>query len=555
MVENFWETGYGMPSFTLLGEKIIRFPFILHSSYPHELLHNWWGNSVYVDFDKGNWCEGLTAYMADHLIKEQRGQAEEYRRSTLQKFTDFINDGNDFPLSKFLSRHDGSSEAIGYGKSLMVFHMLRNLVGDENFTKSLQVFNRNNKFKKASFDDIRIAFEAVTGKDLKWFFVQWIEKTGSPTLSLENSKVEQFGDTYQISFTIKQTQKGDLLKLNVPVAFVTNKETQLEVFELTDKETKLSFTTKNEPLKILVDPQFDVFRNLDPREIPAALTTAYGSENSLIVLPSKSNNDYQLYEDFANQWIKGSEDEFQILTENEIDNLPSDKAIWILGNTKFQSLVNNSLKQFNSEIQKDSIKLDSKSFPNTGNSFIASIKNPNNLNNVILYLSIANKNAIDGLVRKLPHYGKYSYLGFEGDEPTNIAKGQWAVINSPLVKSLSTRSEKAEPEFKQREALAKLAPVFSSKRMMEHITFLASDKMKGRELGSSELDSAANYIADKFKEYGLEPGSDDGTFFQIFEKAFHGKGNLKLKNIIGIIPGTNPNLKEAVVVSAHYDHL
>ena len=47
VVENFWETGYGMPSFTLLGPQVIRFPFILHSSYPHELLHNWWGNSVF----------------------------------------------------------------------------------------------------------------------------------------------------------------------------------------------------------------------------------------------------------------------------------------------------------------------------------------------------------------------------------------------------------------------------------------------------------------------------------------------------------------------------
>src|ERR1043166_3618484 len=71
LVENFWETGYGMPSFTLLGEKIIRFPFILTSSYPHELLHNYWGNSVYVNNIEGNWCEGLTAYMADHLIQEQ----------------------------------------------------------------------------------------------------------------------------------------------------------------------------------------------------------------------------------------------------------------------------------------------------------------------------------------------------------------------------------------------------------------------------------------------------------------------------------------------------
>jgi hypothetical protein len=53
LVENFWETGYGMPSFTLLGEQVIRFPFILHSSYPHELLHNWWGNGVFVDFAGG----------------------------------------------------------------------------------------------------------------------------------------------------------------------------------------------------------------------------------------------------------------------------------------------------------------------------------------------------------------------------------------------------------------------------------------------------------------------------------------------------------------------
>ncbi len=75
LVENFWETGYGMPSFTLLGSQIIRFPFILHSSYPHELLHNWWGNGVFVDFESGNWCEGLTAYMADHWSPNSEARA------------------------------------------------------------------------------------------------------------------------------------------------------------------------------------------------------------------------------------------------------------------------------------------------------------------------------------------------------------------------------------------------------------------------------------------------------------------------------------------------
>jgi len=555
LVENFWETGYGMPSFTLLGEKIIRFPFILNSSYPHELLHNWWGNSVYVDFSKGNWCEGLTAYMADHLIKEQRGQAEEYRRSTLQKYTDFVNPENDFPLNKFIGRHDAPSEAIGYGKSLMFFHMLRQLVGDDAFTKAFQVFNRNNKFSKASFEDIRIAFEDVTGKDLKWIFTQWIDRTGAPKLSLENSKVENLGNVYQLTFNIKQIQNGDVYRLNVPVAIVDREGTNIENCELSDKEGKCSFTLKAQPLKILVDPQFDVFRTLNPKEIPAALTTAYGADKTLMILPDKSAKDYKLYKNFVDQWIKGNEEKFEIKNQNEINNVPSDKCVWILGENKFKTDVNKALKQFNSQIKKDSIEFESKLNPTKNNSFIASLKNPDNLNNVIVYLAVENNEAVPGLVRKLPHYGKYSYLAFEGNEPTNIDKGQWPVLNSPLIAAINKNGEKAEPELKPEKALAELAPVFSSKRMMEHISYLASDKMKGRGLGTKELDDAANYIADKFKKDGLQPGSDDGTYFQTFEKMFEGRGNLKITNVIGLIPGTNPNLKEAVVVSAHYDHL
>ena len=125
LVENFWETGYGMPGFTLLGPQVIRFPWILTSSYPHELLHNWWGNSIYIDAATGNWCEGLTAYMADHLFAEQRGEGATYRRATLKKFSDLVKTGNDFPLADFGSRQSAASEAVGYGKSLMLFHMLR----------------------------------------------------------------------------------------------------------------------------------------------------------------------------------------------------------------------------------------------------------------------------------------------------------------------------------------------------------------------------------------------------------------------------------------------
>lgn len=556
LVENFWETGYGMPSFTLLGEKVIRFPFILHSSYPHELLHNWWGNSVYVDFETGNWCEGLTAYMADHLIKEQRGQADEYRRATLQKYTNYVPPQSDFPISKFLSRHDPASESIGYGKTLMVFHMLRQKVGDEQFIKALQVFNRNNKFKRASFDDIRIAFEEVTEQDFKWFFEQWIDRTGAPEIVLENVKVKSIRDFNNVSFTLKQIQDEDVFYIDVPVTIVTENGTHSRVFEMNAKEVKFNVNLPEKPLKLLVDPQFDLFRKLDPRETPPTFTKAYGAEQTLIILPDKDSKDYELYKEFSDLWIGGKEDKFAVKSQNDVSDLPSNKAVMLLGiNNKFAPIVNKAIIGYGSELLKGGVRYGKRELALDDNSFFISIINPNNMKAVITLLSIGNKDAVDGLSRKLPHYGKYSYLAFSGSEPTNIDKGQWSVNNSPMVKIIDESAGEIEVKLKPRQALATLAPVFSADRMMEVINYLASDDLKGRGIGTPEIDEAANYIAEKFAEYGLQPGSDDGTYLQEWTHDVLDKKNIKLKNVIGILPGTNLDLSEAVVISAHYDHL
>ena len=553
LVENFWETGYGMPSFTLLGEKIIRFPFILHSSYPHELLHNWWGNSVYVDFNSGNWCEGLTAYMADHLIKEQRSQGAQYRRATLQKFTNFVTKDNDFPLSQFLSRHDAASEAIGYGKTLMLNHMLRQKVGDENFIKAYQKFNHDNKFKHASFADIRLAFESVTDEDFNWYFDQWVKRTGAPSLSLSEVTTKNVRGENTLSFTLNQTQEQEVFFIDVPLAIVTNKGTSEHVVQMDNKTQTFTVAVDGEVLKVQIDPQFDIFRRLDPRESPPAFTKAYGAAKTSIILPPKNNKRYSLYKELAKKWSQGTIDKFNIKEQDEVDKLPLNDAVMILGlDNKFAKIVNQELKQYNSGVSTTTVHYGKRALTTDDNSFFISIVHPNNAKNTITLLSIGNDNAVDGLVRKLPHYGKYSYLAFEGDEPSNIAKGNWHITDSPLIYAFD---DTVKVELKERHALAQLTPAFSDKRMMQTINYLADDKLKGRELGSPELDEAAQYIADKFKQYGLKPFTTDGSYLQSWQQDVLDKKNLSLHNVIGIIPGTNPDLSQAVVLSAHYDHL
>ena len=157
LVENFWETGYGMPSFTLLGPQVLRFPFILHTSWPHELLHNWWGNGVRPDWRSGNWSEGLTTLMADHALRAAQSPdaARLMRWSWLRDFA-AIAPGSDTPLDRFTARTHGAASAVGYGKSAMLFHMVRAEIGEATFDEALRA-------ESGSFHDVGLTEDLAEG--------------------------------------------------------------------------------------------------------------------------------------------------------------------------------------------------------------------------------------------------------------------------------------------------------------------------------------------------------------------------------------------------------
>jgi len=566
LVENFWSTGYGMPSFTLLGPKVIRFPFIIHSSYPHEILHNYWGNSVYVDYESGNWAEGLTAYLADHLIAEQRGQGTEYRRNVLQKYTDFVNQERDFPLTEFKSRHSSATEAVGYGKTLMLFHMLRMQLGDKDFVRSLRRFYKDYQYTFATFGNLKTVFSETSESDLAPFFKQWVEKPGAPKLEIKNVKASGKGKKYKLTFTLSQQQDGPAYMLDIPVVvFLEGSKDPVETrVKMTEKQQTFELEQTAIPLRVEIDPQFDVFRRLDSREIPSALSQGFGDEKPLLILPSTESEDRLLaYRKLASHWKSAQNSELEIITDKEINQLPSDRSIWLLGwDNRFRADVVDALKPQNVSIKDQTLMLDGKSYNGNSQSMLLTARNRNNINETVLWLSSGNAKAIEGLANKLPHYRKYSYLVFEGDAPDNIAKGQWDVLDSPMNYLLVKNVDTSKIVLPQRHALADLPPVFSVKRMLQDINTLASEAMKGRGLGTAELDSAAQYIADAFREAGLQPGGDstkDGqrSYFQSWKEDV-GKplGSIPLKNVIGFIPGINPDLKEqSLIISAHYDHL
>ncbi len=429
LVENFWETGYGMPSFTLLGEKVIRFPWILYSSYPHELLHNYWGNSVYVNYAEGNWCEGITAYMADHLMQEQRGVGATYRRNTLQKFTDYVNDENDFPINKFLNRNNSAEESIGYGKVLMVNNMLRYDLGDETFIKAYQKFYADNIYKKVSFPEIQKSFEEVSGKDLEGFFDQWIDRKGAPSLKISNVKA----NGNKLNFTLNQTQNEAVFNLNVPVAIFTegNNEVIWKNVTMNKKEQNYSFDLDQKPLKVEIDPQFNLMRRVDRGEVPASLSQVFGAKQSTIIIPATSKNKVA-YQDLANTWKATQEAQGKvavIVSDSDIENIPVDQSVWILGYEN---------KFYNKDLQEaysshfDSTKMELINNLSNDGALVYAIPNASNNMQSVGFVGSNSDDSIKALSSKLLHYGKYGYLGFEGDGAKNVMKGSLPALDSPL---------------------------------------------------------------------------------------------------------------------------
>ncbi|MGC2166228.1 MAG: M1 family aminopeptidase [Gallionella sp.] len=433
LVENFWETGYGMPSFTLLGSQVIRLPFIINTSYPHEILHNWWGNGVYVDYQSGNWSEGLTAYLADHLLQEEQGSAVEYRRGTLQKYTDYVNLGRDFPLSEFVSRHSASSEAVGYGKALMLFHMLRRRMDDDKFRAALKSLYADFKFKRAGFRDLETTFSRVAGEDLKPFFRQWVQRQGAPELRLDFANVKQSASGYDLNIGIEQTQAGDAFTLDLPLAvtFAGEHKASLVRVTMNTKNAEWNLHLNQKPLRVDVDPEFDVFRRLDSSEVPPAMSQIFGAARLLLVLPRAAPVELKSqYLAVANKWRQQAGDQAEVVWDDQISDIPNRGSVWLFGwENRWREQLRVPLQEFNTVMSADTVSL--------GKSVYLQSTNPLALtahigDTPVGWLAVPKAEMMPILARKLPHYSKYSYVIFEGDELRNLEKGMWPVTRSAL---------------------------------------------------------------------------------------------------------------------------
>jgi hypothetical protein len=295
--------GAGLPGIVLLGRNEMMPPAVREVALARYVARSWWGGAVHVDASGGDWSEGLAAYVADHEAKRLAGPeaAQEYRRDIARSYTTVATSGGDVSLGRIRRETPLPAAAIARDKGLMVFHMLERRLGPSAFRDALRRFYRTNRHRRASWGAVRAAFSAEAGEDLGWFFDQWVGRPGAPVLELADVSF----DDLEITGTL--VQQGGPWRLRVPLVVEGPGGTEHRSFEFDSERGRFRIPVSSRPRRLVVDPEFDVFRKLGQRELPPTLTSALADPVTLLVVEDRGDkSEAAAYRELA-ETLAGSE--------------------------------------------------------------------------------------------------------------------------------------------------------------------------------------------------------------------------------------------------------
>ena len=229
----------------------------------HEIAHSWFGNLVTCKNWSELWLnEGFATFM-EAAFREKFYGREDYIRKIRE-------DAEEFFAAETVSRKrpplfNSAAEpktlfdepAFIYEKGGVVLHILRETVGDEAFWKAVNVYLNRHKFENVETADLQKAMEEASGKDLSWFFKQWIFARGYPQIDVQQNYNQA---SKKLVLTVTQMQK---IEPGAPAAFILPLEIQIktgkgerhEKLEINQRRQTFSIPLESAPQRIIFDEE------------------------------------------------------------------------------------------------------------------------------------------------------------------------------------------------------------------------------------------------------------------------------------------------------------
>lgn len=222
----------------------------------HELFHQWFGDLVTTE----SWSNiTVNESMADYSetlwneYKYGKDAGDKHIEDDREKYLEDPQNATKDLVRFYYQNKEDVFDNVSYPKGGAILHMLRNYVGDEAFFKSLNLYLTNNKFKTGEAQQLRLAFEEVTGQDLNWFWNEWYYGSGHPKLDIQyNYNVPGMPGYAEV--IVKQTQNtGKNFTLPIAVDVYSNGNRERYKITLKNAMDTFYFKVNEKPELINVD--------------------------------------------------------------------------------------------------------------------------------------------------------------------------------------------------------------------------------------------------------------------------------------------------------------
>jgi aminopeptidase N len=269
-----------------------------------EIAYQWWGQSVGLkSFDDAWLSQGLAEWSAFAFREStmSAGALDAAQREQQERALTFEQTASIARAPSALDDQSAAYQSIVFYKGSMVFRMLRETIGRENFDKLLAAYLENYRGKNASIDDFEKLATKISQDNLRYFFAQWVEGTGVPEFTVDYQIIRTRAGKFRTRGTVKQNL--ETLKMPVELLLRAEGDNQQKIVRIEGRSDDFDFESSGQPLEVVVDPNNKILRMSDDLRVSIIARRGIEQMKEGIYAEAQQQFEAALKLDRSNSWV------------------------------------------------------------------------------------------------------------------------------------------------------------------------------------------------------------------------------------------------------------
>jgi len=269
-----------------------------------EIAYQWWGQSVGLkSFDDAWLSQGLAEWSAFAYREStlSAGGLDAAQREQQERALTFEQTASIARAPSALDDQSAAYQSIVFYKGSMIFRMLRETMGRENFDRLLANFLETYKGKNASIDEFEKMADKISQDNLRYFFAQWVEGTGVPEFTVDYQIIRTRSGKFRTRGTVKQ----NLETLRMPVELMLRAEgdNQQKIIRIEGRSEDFDFESNGQPIEVVVDPNNKILRMSDDLRVSIIARRGIEQMKEGIYAEAQQQFEAALKLDRSNSWV------------------------------------------------------------------------------------------------------------------------------------------------------------------------------------------------------------------------------------------------------------